>query len=422
MKELIVGGGGREHALGWKLHEDNAEDQLFFAPGNARTDEIGENIPVHAEDLEGITRFAKERNIDLVIIGPDNPLSLGIVDALQQAGISVFGPTQKAARIEYSKAFAKEFMVRHGIPTARFEIFDNLMEAQKHLHQVDYPVVIKASGLAAGKGVVVPQTNHDAEDALVAMLEKHEFGQAGQTVVIEERLEGIELSAMAFTDGETVKMMPFSRDHKRLKDGDQGPNTGGMGTFAPVNIDEATKTIIEEKIIQKAIDSMASEGMPFSGAFYPGLMLTRDGPKVLEFNSRFGDPETQVILPLLETPLLEVIDAMAEGNLPGLSVRWKKQSTVCVVLAAKGYPDKPEKGEVIHGLKDIDDGQITIFHAGTKQVNGEVIVNGGRVLNVTAIDTSVLKAQRRAYSVIGLGKVYFKGMQYRRDIGNSGLR
>ncbi len=421
MKELIVGSGGREHAIGWKLHEDNPEDERFFAPGNAGTAELGKNIDLRAEDISGIRSWVHENEPRYTIIGPEVPLRLGLANNLRRELTRTFGPTQEAAKLEWSKVFAKEFMVRNNIPTARFKVFDSLSPALQHIHDVDYPFVIKASGLAEGKGVIIPESTEEAKKTLVDILEKHSMGDAGREVIIEEKLEGKELSVLAFSDGYEISIMPYARDHKRLLNEDKGPNTGGMGAFAPVHIDEVTREFIEWNILRRTIYNMHEEGAFYKGVLYAGLILTESGPKVLEYNCRFGDPETQVILPLLDTPLLEIADAVAEGHLPGLSIRWKKEHAVSVGLAAKGYPDNPQKGDVIYGLDTVKDKEVIIFHAGTKESEDDIVTNGGRVLSITAKDTSLIRAQRKAYGVIGLGGVYFEGMQYRTDIGASGI-
>lgn len=416
---LIVGNGGREHAIAETIYRQNPDKVLFVAPGNAGTGQIGENVDIKAEDVVEITSWAHEHNTE-VIVGPEVPLELGLVDLLHQQGVSSFGPDRKAAYIESSKKFAKEFMRRHYIPTAQFGVFDNLERAQNHIRSIDYPFVIKASGLAAGKGVVIPETKEEANNVLINMLEKGEFGEAGKEVIIEEMLFGKELSVHAFSDGNSIQPMPHSRDHKRIYDGDKGPNTGGMGTFAPVYIDEDTNKFIYWNIMHRTISEMRDEGMPLLGVLYAGLMLTKEGPKVLEFNSRFGDPETQVILSLLDSNLLEIIDSAKHGELNRINIRWKEGAAVCVVAAAEGYPGKYKTGDVIIGLDKVPS-DVRVYHAGTIIKDGKVVTNGGRVLGVTAYAENISKAIQKAYWAIGWNGVYFRGMQFRGDIGATAL-
>jgi phosphoribosylamine--glycine ligase len=420
MNVLIVGSGGREHAIAWKVAQSPRLTRLFVAPGNAGTARTNaecrmQNVEIAAEDSAAIVTFARETGINLVIIGPEVPLAAGLADELRAAGIRVFGPSQAAAQIEASKAFAKDFMARHDIPSARFQTFTNFQAALAHLLTVKYPTVIKASGLAAGKGVIVPECADDAEAALRAILRDREFGVAGDVVVIEERLEGEEVSLLAFTDGVTVKPMPPAQDHKRLLDGDRGPNTGGMGAYAPApicppdRVEEFTRTIL-----QPVVDGLRAEGRTFAGVLYAGLMLTADGPRVLEFNCRFGDPETQVILPLLESDLLDIAEACAEGRLSEIDIRWKDGAAVCVVMASEGYPGKYPSGHEIRGLDTIGESAV-VFHAGTQIVDGRVVTAGGRVLGVTGVGSSFADALSNAYAAVQ--RVSFKGMQYRADIG-----
>lgn len=421
MRVLIVGSGGREHALAWKAAQSPRLSQLYVAPGNAGTSQLGENIPIQTDDVSGLVSFAKATNIDLVIVGPEASLAAGLADALHDAGRKVFGPSRAAAYIESSKAFSKAFMARHNIPTSRFAIFTELTEAIRHLHAVDYPVVIKASGLAAGKGVIVPESMQEAEDALSKILLEREFGDAGDQVVIEERLAGEEVSLLAFTDGITVKPMPPAQDHKRLLDDDRGPNTGGMGAYAPVPCTISPADLNEHltrTVLQPAVDGLREEEMPFVGVLYAGLMLTADGPRVLEFNSRFGDPETQVILPLLETDLLEIALACAEGRLAHVDIHWKQSAAACVTLASQGYPGKYPTGCEILGLNSVPSNAL-VFHAGTKTVEGRVVTAGGRVLNVTGVADTLPDALALAYDAVEY--VSFQGMQYRRDIGMRAL-
>jgi phosphoribosylamine--glycine ligase len=419
MKVLIVGSGGREHALAWKAMQSPRLSRLYIAPGNAGTARLGENVPVPAEDRAGLVHFARQQAVDLVWIGPEAPLSDGLADALRQAGVLTFGPNQGAAQIEASKAFAKAFMRRHQIPTARYAIFGDYARAAAHLREVSYPIVIKASGLAAGKGVVLPETTEEALAVVYKMLVQGEFGEASREIVIEERLSGPEVSLLAFTDGWTVRPMLPAQDHKRLLDGDCGPNTGGMGAYAPANI--CPPELVEEAlrtILQPTVDGLRQEGRPFSGVLYAGLMLTADGPKVLEFNCRFGDPETQALLPLLESDLLEITAACASGRLAEVEVRWKPLAAACVVLASAGYPGKSPVGRPISGLEAPPGSEFrdsAIFIAGAREEAGRVITAGGRVLAVAAWGKDLPQALDLAYRRVE--QVRFEGMQYRKDIG-----
>lgn len=414
LKILVLGSGGREHALAWKLAQSPRLSRLYIAPGNPGTAACGENVSLDVNDQAGIIRFCREEQIGLVMVGPEAPLAAGVADALSAAGIRCFGPSQAAAQIESSKAFAKNFMARHEIPTARYATFSRLNEALAHLKQVDYPIVIKASGLAAGKGVILPEGRAEAEAALRDMLEGGVFGAAGEEVIIEERLTGPEVSLMAFVDGRTVRPMLAAKDHKRVFDGDQGPNTGGMGAYAPAPIlTEKLKKEALEKVLQPAVDGLRAEGRPFVGALYAGLMLTPQGIRALEFNCRFGDPETQALMPLLETDLLEIALACVDGNLAETEIRWWNGAAVCVVLASRGYPEKAERGQMIH-LGGLPDGAFC-FHAGTRvNSDGRLVTFGGRVLNVAARAQTLPSAVESAYAA--LGQIRFDGMQYRTDI------
>lgn len=408
-----MGSGGREHALAWKVAQSPRLTALFVAPGNAGT--AAYNIDIAADETERMVAFATEQQLDLVIIGPEVPLAAGLADALGSAGIKVFGPSRAAAEIESSKAFSKAFMLRHHIPTARFATFTDHDTAREHLSTVDYPVVIKASGLAAGKGVVIPSTANEALEALAAIMLDHEFGSAGDEVIIEERLCGEEVSLLCFTDGVALAAMPPAQDHKRLLDGDRGPNTGGMGAYAPAPI--CPPELAEEfahSVLQRAIDGLRAEGRPFLGVLYAGLMLTPDGPRVLEFNCRLGDPETQVLLPLLHSDLLTIAEACVDGRLADTEVKWNSGAAASVMIASDGYPGKYESGRVISGL-DASFEQAVVFHAGTKVVAADTLTAGGRVLAVTGWGTTIAEALQHAYAPIGAIK--FDGMQYRTDIG-----
>lgn len=418
-KILLIGSGGREHALSWKLAQSPKLSKLYLAPGNPGTAECGENVPLNVSDHAAVVCFCREKLIDLVIVGPEAPLADGIADALTGAGIRCFGPSKAAAQIEASKVFSKDFMARHNIPTARYATFTNLAKSLAHLEKVDYRIVIKASGLAAGKGVLLPETKGEAESVLREILEGGIFGAAGSEVVIEERMSGPEVSLMAFTDGETVVPMLPAQDHKRIFDSDQGPNTGGMGAYAPAPI--FTSELLDEaieKILVPAIFGLRLEGTPFVGVLYAGLMLTPGGIRVIEFNCRFGDPETQVVLPLLETDLVEIATACVDGKLSETKIRWQSGSAVCVVLASKGYPVKVESGQkvVIDALPD----GVICFHAGTKvNADGQLVAAGGRVLGVTAIDKGLVAAVKKVYEAAA--RVMFEGMQYRKDIARKAI-
>lgn len=412
MNILLIGSGGREHAIAWKLLQSPRLTKLYMTSKNAAA---VNPVAISESDHAAIIKYAHEKNIDLVVVGSEAPLAAGLADELINAGIKVFGPTQAAARIESSKSFSKDFMLRHNIPTARYEIFNNFPAAIKYIHNIDYPVVIKASGLAAGKGVFLPNTVQEAEIILHELFMDQTLGSASDEVVIEERLNGPEVSLLAFSDGITIKAMPTARDHKRLLDNDKGPNTGGMGVYAPVpnvtneKIHEWTKTIL-----QQTIDGMRAEGNPFIGVLYAGLMLTDTGPKVLEFNCRFGDPETQVLMPLLESDLIDVMTACIEQDLKNCEINWKNQSAVCVVLASEDYPTNTRNGDAISGLEKKAN-NILVFHAGTTKKDTTVVTNGGRVLGITALGNDLNAARKQAYAAIE--NIKFNGMQYRSDIG-----
>jgi phosphoribosylamine--glycine ligase/phosphoribosylaminoimidazole synthetase len=420
MNILIVGSGGREHAIAWKLAQSPLLTRLFIAPGNAGTASIGENVAIEVEDVPRIVAFCQAQKIDLVIVGPEAALAVGLVDDLLANKIPAFGPTRLAAQIEASKIFSKAFMLRQAIPTAQYAAFSVPEAAFAYLDLVDHPVVVKASGLAAGKGVFLPQTIAEAKDAVKVILGDGAFGAAGDEIIIEERLEGEEVSLLAFSDGCTVRRMPPAQDHKRLLDGDQGPNTGGMGAYCCARIySEADLQEIEQNILQKAIDGLRAEGRPFVGVLYAGLMLTKAGPKVLEFNCRFGDPETQVILPLLKTDLIEVIEACVNGTLDRVIPVWEEGAAVTVVIASGGYPGKYTTGIEINGLTQGTPSGM-IFHAGTRLAGGKVVTAGGRVLNVTSIGASIGQAVKMAYQ--SLANIHFEGMVYRTDIAYHALK
>jgi len=422
MNVLIVGSGGREHALAWKAAQSPRLARLFVAPGNPGTAALrgAQNVPIKAMDSAALVAFARANDVHLVIVGPEDPLAGGLADDLRAAGVPVFGPSRAATQIESSKAFAKLFMARHGIPTARFGVFTDFYQAIDHLLSIDYPVVIKASGLAAGKGVIVPDCADDAEKALRQIMLDRAFGAAGDEVVIEERLSGEEVSLLGFCDGATVRVMPPAQDHKRQRDNDEGPNTGGMGAYAPAPVcPPALAAEYGASILQRAVDGMRADGHPFAGALFAGLMLTADGPRVLEFNSRFGDPETEALMALLDSDLLDVAEACAHGRLAEVDVRWKPGAAACVVIASGGYPQKYPTGLPIGGLDQRLDHAV-IFHAGTRAEGGRVVTAGGRVLAVTGWGHGIAQALERAYRAVD--GIHFDGAQFRRDIGARALK
>lgn len=422
MQILLIGNGGREHALAWKLVQSAAVDRLFVAPGNGGTSSLPKttNVGLKANDLDALCAFAQNQHIDLTVVGPEAPLVAGIVDRFQAASLPIFGPSQAAAQLEGSKAFAKQFMLRHGIPTARFIVVAEYQAALHALEEFAGPPVIKASGLAAGKGVVVPQTEAEATGALRAMLLHRRFGAASDTVLLEERLVGSELSVLAFCDGESVRILPPAQDHKRLLDGDLGPNTGGMGAFAPSPLaTPALMAQVEREILQPTLTAIAAEGAPYVGVLYAGLMLTKTGPKVIEFNCRLGDPETQAILPLLESDLVEILLACINGTLNGVTPRWRSAAAVTVVMASGGYPDEYTIGYPIAGIEAAEALDCLVFHAGTQGNNGQVVTAGGRVVNVTALGDTIHSAAQKAYT--GVAKIQFAQAQVRTDIGGQAI-
>ncbi len=416
MRVLIIGSGGREHALAWKLASSPQVDRLFIAPGNGGTAAVGQNVPIDAEQIEALVAFARQESIDLTVVGPEAPLVTGVVDAFVQAGLRAFGPSAAAARLEGSKAFAKRFMIEEGIPTGMGAIFRDYGAAQAYLSQRETPVVVKASGLAAGKGVLVCSARQEAEEALRQIMVERVFGPAGDEVLIEDCLVGEEASLLAFCDGRTVVPMWPARDYKRLGDGDVGPNTGGMGGYAPSPY--LPPALVEElrvRILQPVIDGMRRRGTPYVGVLYAGLMLTEEGPRVLEFNARFGDPETQVLLPLLESDLVDVFLACLEERLHEVEITWKPAHAVTLVMASKGYPGAYEKGREITGVvQAAARPDVTVFQAGTRQEGDRLVTAGGRVLAVTATGANLEEARQRAYA--GVGEIHFEGAQVRQDI------
>ncbi len=416
MKVLVVGGGGREHALVWKLAQSPKVKQVYTAPGNAGTSSLGKNLPIHT--TQEILAWVLNNKVDFVVIGPDRYLAEGLSDSLHDLGVPVFGPTKKAAEIEWSKAYAKQFMLEEGIPTAGHKIFDTAETARQYIQTQKLPLVIKADGLAEGKGVVVAQSIEEAEKAIENIMETKTFGDSGNQIVIESYLEGTEISVHAFCDGENISMFPSSKDHKRIFDGDTGPNTGGMGTIAPVaSINAHQMELIREKIILPTLAGLKKRGRAFSGILYPGIMLTKEGPMVIEFNARFGDPETQSYMRLLETDLFDILYACATGTLENIEVKWSELSACCVVLAAEGYPGAYEKGLEITVPQD--SGGVVVFHAGTTTKDKKFVTNGGRVLGVTATGKTLQEALDVAYKAVNKNR--FEGSQYRTDIGASVL-
>lgn len=417
MNILVIGSGGREHALYWKLSESPQTEQIYAIPGNPG---MGTSAAIALDDHAEILRFVKKHEIGLVVVGPEVPLMNGLVDELEAAGIRAFGPRANAAEIEGSKSFAKDLMKKYGIPTARYEVFTAAEPARAYIRQEGAPIVVKADGLAAGKGVIVAMTEQEALDAVDAIMEDHSFGDAGARVVIEEFMEGEEASLLAFTDGTTIRPMISAQDHKRAYDGDRGPNTGGMGTYAPAPVmtPEMTERAVEE-ILKPTIAAMAKEGRVYRGCLYLGLMVTADGPKVVEFNARFGDPETQVVLPLLDSDLVAIMCACADGTLADVPIRWKDGAAVCVVLASGGYPGHYDKGQEIHGLADAEAMGALVFHAGTAMKDGKLVTNGGRVLGVVGRGADISSAVDAAYAAAA--KISFKDAYYRKDIAHRAL-
>ncbi len=417
MKVLVVGGGGREHAICWKLAQSPKVTELFCAPGNAGIAQVAKCVNVKATDVDGMVQWARDNAMDFVVVAPDDPLALGMVDALEAAGIPAFGPRANAAIIEASKAFSKELMKKYHIPTAKYETFTQLDKALAYIEEQGAPIVVKADGLALGKGVVVASTVEDAKTAAREMMEDKKFGESGSTVVIEECMTGPEITVLAFADGEHVRPMISSQDHKRAFDGNQGPNTGGMGAIAPPPqyTPEVAKRCVEE-IFQPTVAALKAEGRPFHGVVYFGLMLTPDGPKVVEYNARFGDPECQAVLSLLDGDLMDIFTACREGTLDKADFSWKEQAACCLVLASGGYPLDYKKGCPISGLEEAGKSAV-VFHAGTAEKNGQIVTNGGRVLGVTALGDTLEHAIANAYAAAK--PIFFQDMHFRNDIGHA---
>jgi phosphoribosylamine--glycine ligase len=420
MKILVIGSGGREHALVWSLAHSSVKPELYCAPGNGGIARLARCVSISGSDIPGLKNFVKTNRTDFTVVGPEEPLVQGIVDEFKKDGLVIFGPQKQAARLEGDKTFAKTLMRNYGIPTADFEIFTESEKAKGYIDSKNGPWVIKASGLAYGKGVTVARSKPEAYEAVDAALVKRVFGEAGKTVVIEDCLVGEEASIVALTDGETVLPLLPSQDHKALADGDQGPNTGGMGAYTPAPVvDENLAREILIKILKPTLAALKSEGIEYRGVLYAGIMVTETGPSVLEFNCRFGDPETQTVLPLVASDLVQALYACATGSLKNTTLSWHNQSAVCVVAASRGYPGSYEKGKTITGeLSDTPD--VAIFHAGTKLENGRLVTSGGRVLGVTGIAPDLTAAKEKAYAA--LTKIKFEGMYFRTDIADKGIR
>lgn len=419
MKILVVGGGGREHAIVKKLAQSKKNPKIYVAPGNAGTEENATNVAISVMDFDALINFAKKEKIDLTVVGMDDPLVGGIVDRFEAEGLRVFGPRKNAAILEGSKAFSKDLMKKYGIPTAAYENFNDPQKAIKYLETANYPIVLKADGLALGKGVLICKTFEEAKSGIEELMIDKSFGDAGNTIVIEEFLQGREVSVLSFVDGTHYALMTSAQDHKRAKDGDEGLNTGGMGTFSPSPFyTEEVDRYCKEHIYQKTVDAMRAEGREFKGIIFYGLMLTKSGVKVLEYNARFGDPETQVVLPRMENDIIDVFEACIDGCLDKIDLKFEDNAAVCVVLASDGYPLKYEKGKKIKGLENFEGKtDIFAFHAGTKKVNDDVVTNGGRVLGITATATTLKEARDKAYEATKL--VEFENKYMRNDIGMS---
>lgn len=415
MKVLVVGSGGREHAICYSLLKGKKVNAIYCAPGNAGISEIAQCLSIKDNDIDNLYKFAKENKIDLTIVGPEVPLVDGIVDKFEKENLRIFGPNKKCSMLEGSKAFSKEFMIKHDIPTAKYKEYMDLDEAINEIDSFGYPVVIKADGLAAGKGVVIAKDKEEGIKALREMMSDKKFGIAGEKIVIEEFLKGIETSILAFVDNNTIVPMESAKDHKKVYNNEEGPNTGGMGTFSPSNIyDEQLSHIVKKEVLDKTLKGFKDDNLNYKGILFIGLMITEDGPKVLEYNVRFGDPETQSVLLRLETDLIEIIEAILENRLNEIHIKYDEKNAVCVMLTSGGYPESYEKGKVITGLDKVDE-DIVIFHSGTKIINNKLVTNGGRVIGISAKGNSLEEASKKVYESIE--KIKFEGMHYRTDIG-----
>jgi phosphoribosylamine---glycine ligase len=419
MKLLAIGGGGREHALVWKLKQSPGIDRIFCAPGNAGTGSIAENVPIPATDLPRLRAFAKQNDVDLTVVGPDDPLAMGIVDLFEAEKLRIFGPTKSAARLESSKIFAKELMRAQKVPTAQASTFSDSREALRYCKEIKFPGVIKTDGLALGKGVIIAENVAVAQSAVEMMMNEARFGEAGRRILIEEFLRGTECSLHALVDGKNYRLLESARDYKRAFDGDEGPNTGGMGAFSPANNwDLQLQSQFEGEIMRPVLRGLAKEGITYRGLLYPGLMITSDGARVLEFNCRFGDPETQALLPRMRSDLLALLQATIDGKIDNYTIDWDKRAAVTVVLASAGYPEKYETGKVISGLEEVTRMEaVQVFHAGTKLGDSSIVTAGGRVLAVTALGTDIAAARSLAYEAVS--RIQFDGCHCRRDIALS---
>lgn len=420
MKVAVIGGGGREHTLAWKLSQSPSVEKLYAIPGSDAIQSVAQCVDIPLSDLDAITDYAVKEGIDLLVVGPEVPLTEGLADVGQQKGLAVFGPNKAAAQIEGSKSFAKDLMKKYNVPTAAYAVFTDGDAAKDYIRKQGAPIVVKADGLAAGKGVVVAQSVDEAIDAVNAMMEDHIFGASGGRIVVEECMVGEEASLLAFVDGKTIVPMISAQDHKRIFDGDKGPNTGGMGAYAPAPVlTPALKKEVEEKILRPVVDGLKAEGITYQGCLYAGLMITADGPKVVEFNCRFGDPETQAVLSLFDGDLAQVMYACTQGNLTPDMVKWQDGAACCVIMASAGYPASSHKGDIISGLDQVDE-DVQVFHSGTKKENGQYVTNGGRVLGVTATAPDLQQAIDKAYA--NVKRIHFDGQQVRSDIGAKGLK
>ncbi|UJS16654.1 MAG: phosphoribosylamine--glycine ligase [Candidatus Jettenia sp.] len=417
MEILIIGSGGREHALAWKIAQSPMVKKIFCAPGNPGIAEIAECVDIGVENIEGLYSFALKQKIDLTVVGPEDPLVAGIVDRFNEGNLTIFGPNKRASIIEGSKVFSKNLMKKHGIPTADFKVFEDSTQAKKHVSMCEFPLIVKVDGLAKGKGVFVCKTLEEANKCIDDILENKIFGPAGDKVIIEEFLSGEEVSILVLTDGITILPLSSVQDHKAVNDGDKGPNTGGMGAYSPVPIiTRELQFYIEENILVPIVHAMKRESRPYKGVIYAGLMITSTGPKVLEFNARFGDPETQVLLMRMKTDLVPLLLSTATNTLENIEIEWSKGVSICVVMTSKGYPDKYEKGFEISGLETVRElDNVQVLHAGTATKDGKIVTNGGRVLGVTAIGKDIQEAQKTVYRAIQ--NITFEGAHYRRDIG-----
>ena len=415
MRVLVVGSGGREHAICYKLSQENKVEKIYCAPGNAGISKIAKCIDIKDDDIKKLLGFAKENEIDLTIVGPEVPLVEGIVDEFEKENLKIFGPNKECAKLEGSKAFSKEFMIKNNIPTAKYKEYTQIDKAIKDIDLFGYPVVIKADGLAAGKGVIIAQNHEEAVSALEDMMSDKKFGSAGEKIVVEEFLKGVETSILAFVDNNTIVPMESAKDHKKVYNDEEGPNTGGMGTFSPSNIyDDELSTIVKEEVLDKTLKGFKEENLNYKGILFIGLMITEDGPKVLEYNVRFGDPETQSVLLRLETDLIEIIESILDNKLDEVKIKYDEKHAVCVMLTSGGYPENYEKEKVIKGLEDLDE-DIVVFHGGTKILDDQLVTNGGRVIGIATKGNSLEEASKKVYS--NIEKLNFEGMHYRTDIG-----